>query len=437
MKDQTPVDAAASNIDLQRRKGLAKLTALWVAMAVPIASCGGGDDDPTPPPGGPSAPPGGGSSGGGSTTPPSTPPSTPPPAGPLRTTRLNTSAALASPWSFVFLPDGRVLVTEKAGQLVVLSADFKTKSNPLAGVPVVNANGQGGLLDIALDPDFTKPGSNWVYFTYAENGTGGSGTAVNRGRLDLASNQLLDVSRDPLIRQLPKTSSTNHYGSRLAFRSDKTLFVTFGEKQGETPAQDLSGTLGKVVRINRDGTIPADNPNLGAGARPGIWSYGHRNPQGAAVHPVTGELWVSEHGPQGGDEINISRAGQNYGWPNRSYGCNYGATNVDCLIGGGTHAPTYTEPVTWWPGPGNTPPYSSIAPSNIAFYTGSRFPEWQGNLLVGALANASIWRLTLDGETVTAREKIYDGERVRCIRQGPDGWIYFITDNGWLYRLDR
>jgi glucose/arabinose dehydrogenase len=402
--------SSAGEVDLQRRHGLARLTALWAAATVPLVSCGGG--------------------GGGGGTPP-------PPAGPRQVTRVNTSARLTAPWSFAFLPDGRVVVTQKAGTLVVLSADFSTRSNPFSGVPTVNADSQGGLLDIVLDPDYTTPGSNWVYFSYTEPDGAYLGTAVNRGRLDLTNNQLLDVSATPLFRQFPKTGIPAHYGSRLAFRGDGTLFITLGEKQSSNLAQDLTTTLGKVVRINRDGSIPTNNPNMGAGARPGIWSTGHRNPQGAAIHPGTGELWVSEHGPQGGDEINIARAGQNYGWPVRSYGCNYGATNPDCMIGGGTHAPTYTEPVTWWPGPGNTPPYNSIAPSAMVFYSGARFTEWQGNLLVGAQADMALWRLTLSGNTVTARERIWQGERVRCVREGPDGWIYFITDDGWLYRMSR
>ncbi|MBX3624997.1 MAG: PQQ-dependent sugar dehydrogenase [Rhizobacter sp.] len=413
MKRPPSQETSASAIDLQRRAGLARLTALCAAISVPLVSCGGGDS-PAPPP----------------------PPS--PPPGPPQTTRLNTTARLTAPWSFVFLPDGRVLVTLKAGQLAVLSADFRTIRTGFSGIPAVNTDSQGGLLDIALDPDYTTtPGSDWVYFSYSEPDGAFLGTAVNRGRLDLVNNQLLDVSRDPLFRQAPKTGIPAHYGSRLAFGGDKTLFITLGEKQSSNLAQDLTTTLGKVVRINRDGSIPGNNPNMGAGARPGIWSYGHRNPQGAAIHPTTGELWISEHGPQGGDEINIARAGQNYGWPLRSYGCNYGDTNANCMIGGGTHAPAYTEPVTWWPGPGNTPPYNSIAPSAIAFYTGPGFPAWQGSLLVGAQAGMALWRLTLSGNTVTARERIWEGERVRCVRQGPDGWIYFITDDGWLYRISR
>lgn len=407
MKRPPSQDISTSAVDLQRRAGLARLTALCAAISVPLVSCGGGDSSPPPPP---------------------------PPSPTPQITRLNTTARLTGPWSFAFLPDGRVLVTLKAGQLAVLSADFRTMRTGFSGIPAVNTESQGGLLDIVLDPDYTT-GSDWVYFSYAEPDGAFLGTAVNRGRLDLVNNQLLDVSRDPLFRQAPKTGIPAHYGSRLAFGRDKTLFITLGEKQSSNLAQDLTTTLGKVVRINRDGSIPDNNPNMGAGARPGIWSYGHRNPQGAAIHPSTGELWISEHGPQGGDEINIARAGQNYGWPLRSYGCNYGDTNADCMIGGGTHAPAYTEPVTWWPGPGNTPPYNSIAPSAIAFYTGAGFPAWQGSLLVGAQAGMALWRLTLSGNTVTARERIWEGERVRCVRQGPDGWIYFITDDGWLYRI--
>lgn len=430
-----PSPTSGSPIDLQRRSGLVRLSALWAAVSVPLMSCGGGDAPPPNIPPGPPAPPPGGGGGGGNTPPPPPPP--PPPPAPPQATRLNANARLSAPWSFAFLPDGRIVFTQKAGTLVVMRADFSALSGPFSGVPTVNADSQGGLLDIVLDPDYTIPGSNWVYFSYTEPDGAFLGTAVNRGRLDLTSNQLLDVSRDPLFRQFPKTGIPAHYGSRLAFGRDKTLFITLGEKQSPNMAQDLTTTLGKVVRINRDGSIPGNNPNMGAGARPGIWSLGHRNPQGAAIHPTTGDLWISEHGPQGGDEINIARAGQNYGWPVRSYGCNYGDTNANCLIGGGTHAPTYTEPVTWWPGPGNTPPYSSIAPSAIAFYTGTGFPEWQGSLLVGAQAGQALWRLTLSGDTVTARERIWEGARVRCVRQGPDGWIYFITDDGWLYRIAR
>ncbi len=334
-----------------------------------------------------------------------------------------------------FLPDRRMLVTLKGGSLVIISADGSTVT-PVSGVPAVNSNGQGGLLDVAVDPDFaTTP---WVYFSYSENGSGGSGTAVARAQLSGNTLQAPTV----IFRQQPKVSGDGHYGSRLVFRNDKTLFVTLGERQQGSPAQDLGKTLGKVVRIHRDGSIPTDNPSLGAGALPGIWSLGHRNPQGAALHPTTGELWQSEHGPQGGDEINISRAGQNYGWPNVSYGCNYGDPytgddNTGCRIGGtgGVHAPTYVEPLTYWV------PVSQ-APAGLAFYTGSLVPEWQGNLFMGALAGNGVWRLTLSGNTIVAREKLAFAElatRVRDVRQGPDGALYALTDGsgGRIVRIAR
>jgi aldose sugar dehydrogenase len=326
-----------------------------------------------------------------------------------------------------FLPDGRILVTQKGGSLVIVSANGQTVSAPLSGVPAVNAAGQGGLLDVALDPDYaTTP---WVYLSYSEPGSGAdagmTGTAVARGRL--VGNALQGV--EVIFRQSPKTNGDGHYGSRLVFGNDKTLFVTLGERQQGSPAQDLSGHLGKVVRINRDGSVPAGNPNFGLNTRPELWSVGHRNPQGAALNPATGELWVNEHGPQGGDEINISRAGSNYGWPNKSYGCNYGDPVGDaCRIGGGTHAPTYVEPLTYW-----VP--ISIAPSGMAFYTGSMFPEWRGNLFMGALAGQALWRVTLNGNTVVSREALFPGARVRDVRQGPDGALYLLTDN--IMRIAR
>lgn len=333
-----------------------------------------------------------------------------------------------------FLPDGRALVTLKGGALVIVSANGTNVSAPLSGVPAVNASGQGGLLDVAIDPDFaTTP---WVYLSYAEDGAGGSGTAVARGQL--VGNALQGTT--VIFRQSPKVGGSGHFGSRLVFRGDKTLFVTLGERQQGSPAQDLGQTLGKVVRINRDGSIPGDNPNLGGGALPGIWSLGHRNPQGAALHPTSGELWVSEHGPQGGDEINVSRSGNNFGWPNVSYGCNYGDSypgtdNTSCRIGGngGVHAPTYLEPLTYW-----VP--TSQAPAGLAFYTGDMFPEWNNNsLFMGALAGQALWRLTLSGNTISAREKILDpiGQRVRDVRQGPDGALYLLTDGGSILRIAR
>lgn len=380
------------------------------AVSILLLACGGGGSDapaPTPP------------------TPPEPPPTTAPKAVVL-------NDALSAPWGLAFLPDGRMLVTQKAGSMVILSADGATVQATLNNLPAVANAGQGGLLDVALDPDFAS--TPWIYWTYSEPGSGTeaglAGTAVARGRL--VGDVLQDIT--VIYRQVPKVSGSGHFGSRLAFRSDKTLFVTLGERQKGSPAQDLTTSLGKVIRINRDGSIPGNNPNLGvAGARPEIWSYGHRNPQGAAIHPDTGELWETEHGPQGGDELNIIRAGNNYGWPIRSYGCNYGDPVGDtCRIGGGTHAPDYTEPVSYW-----VP--TSIAPAGLMFYTGNRFPEWRGNAFFGALTGTALWRVALTGGQETSREKLFEtlGQRIRCVKQGPDGWLYLLTDGGQLVRIER
>lgn len=363
--------------------------------------------------------------GGGAAAAPASSP--PPPAMPqLGTLRSD----LASPWSLALLPDGQMLVTQRGGSLLRLSADAQRKTE-IVGLPKVDAAGQGGLLDIAIDPDFAS--TPWVYFSYSEPGSGAeagrSGTALARARLLGESLQELQV----IFRQSPKVSGGGHYGSRLAFARDKTLFITLGERQQDSPAQDLAQTLGKVVRVQRDGSLPADNPPLGAVARPGIWSLGHRNPQGAALHPDTGELWISEHGPQGGDEINIARAGANYGWPVKSYGCNYGdPVGEACRIGGGVHAPSYVEPLTFW-----VP--TSIAPSGLAFYTGNMFPEWRGQLFSGALAGQALWRLRLNGNSVVEREAMFGqlGERFRDVRQAPDGALLLLTDSGKLLRLAR
>ncbi|KQP13300.1 hypothetical protein ASF43_18325 [Pseudorhodoferax sp. Leaf267] len=353
----------------------------------------------------------------------------PPPAAP-QLTAVHTG--LQSPWGLALLPDGQMLVTQKAGSLLRLSADGRTTLATIAGVPAVAAAGQGGLLDVVVDPDYT-PAAGWIYLSYAEPGTGSeaglAGTAVLRARLQ--GDALVDAS--VIFRQAPKVAGGNHFGSRLVVARDKTLFVTLGERFLFDPAQDVTQTLGKVVRIARDGNAPADNPGFGAGARPGLWSIGHRNPQGAALHPDTGELWVSEHGPQGGDELNIARAGANHGWPLRSYGCPYGVTpSAACRYGGGVHAPDFVEPLTTWGPP-------STAPSGLVFYTGTLFPEWRGQLFSGSLAGQTLWRLTLDGNTVAAREAMFDtlGERFRDVRQAPDGALLLLTDSGKLMRLAR
>lgn len=393
-----------------RRTALARLSALWAAATMPplVSSCGGGSDVPAP---------------------------APPPSGQPRVVEL--LAGLASPWGLAFLPDGRMLVTQKAGTMVILSADGRRIESGLTGVPAVDSAGQGGLLDVVLDPDYAS--SQRVFWTFSEKDSvsGQSGTAVARGRLVGAALQEVRV----IFRQVPKVGGSGHYGSRLAFRGDKTLFVTLGERQQDDPsnpttlnAQSPANHLGKVVRIDRDGLFPADNPDFGPNAQPGLWSIGHRNPQGAAIHPTTGELWITEHGPQGGDELNRIVPGRNYGWPIRSYGCPYGSTPADssCWVGGGIHAPTYVEPVTYWV------PYS-IAPAGLTFYTGDKFPEWQGQALLGALAGTALWRVELNGSTVVQREELFKslGERIRCVRQGPDGWLYLLTDSGKLLRVER
>ncbi len=341
---------------------------------------------------------------------------------------------LSRPWALVFLPDGRMLVTERTGALRIVTPQGQA-SPPIAGVPAVDARGQGGLLDVALDPAFAS--NRTIYLSYAEAGSGAdagrNGTAVARGVLSADGTQLNAVQ--VIFRQTPKIASTAHFGSRLVFARDGTLFITLGDRYTERDAaQDLSNTLGKVVRIHTDGSVPADNPFVGrAGVRPEIWSYGHRNVQGAVLHPVTGELWTHEHGPQGGDEVNITRAGRNYGWPKISYGCEYGAPVGHCTpVGGATSAPGMEQPLTEW-----VP--VSIAPCGMAYYTGALFPGWRGNLFLGALAGQALWRLQLDGNRVVAREALLTdlGERIRDVRQAPDGALYLISDgaSAKIYRL--
>jgi glucose/arabinose dehydrogenase len=331
-----------------------------------------------------------------------------------------------------FLPDGRLLVTQKAGSLVIVSTDGQSVSPPLAGVPAVDASGQGGLLDVALDPQF---GTNRrVYIAYSELVGGANGTAVARGTLNAAATGLDNA--EVIFRQAPKKTGTSaHYGSRLVFRSDGSLFVTLGERSAYAgEAQSLSSQLGKVVRINPDGTLPADNPYAAQGGpAAAVWSLGHRNPQAAALHPTTGELWVSEHGPQGGDEVNVALPSSNFGWPNVSYGCNYGdPVGTGCRLGGGTHNAPYTAPVAYW--------YpTSTAPGGMMFYTGSRFPEWQGSLFVGGLAGRTLWRFVLNGNGIVGQEPFFAGQHeIRDVKQGPDGWIYLISRNaGQILRVER
>ena len=319
---------------------------------------------------------------------------------------------LDHPWGLAFLPDGEMLVTEKPGTLRRVAKDG-TVSKPLSGVPKVVAMGQGGLLDVALDPDFSS--NRLVYLTYSEPGEGGASTAVARGKL--GENGLDDV--EVIFRQEPKVQGGNHFGSRLAFAPDGTLFVTLGERFQFDPAQDLASDLGKIVRINPDGSIPKDNPFVGKeNARPEIWSYGHRNAQGAAIHPETGKLWETEFGPRGGDELNIPEAGSNYGWPVVSWGEHYNGKDIPDPP---TH-PEFADAIYHW--------NPVISPSGIAFYTADAIPAWKGNLLIAGLSEQAIVRLTLDGEKVTAEERIPMGARIRDVRQAADGSVYALTDEG-------
>ncbi len=349
---------------------------------------------------------------------------------------VTVAEGLQHPWGLAFLPDGRLLFTERAGTMRTVQPDGSGLSSPIAGLPAVVVAGQGGLLDVALDPDFAN--TPWIYWSYVESGGASTaGTAVARGQL--VGNTMTGVT--VLYRQIPKVTGDGHFGGRLAFAPDGRLLITLGERMLEDPAapgtlyaQNLGNSLGKVVRLERDGNIPPDNPNLGGGALPELFSFGLRNPQGAAIHPSTGELWVADHGPQGGDEINVIQAGDNHGWPLVSYGCPYGSpVGNACWVNGGTHAPNYVEPLTTW-----TP--TSTAPSGMAFYTGSRYPSWTGQLFVGALAGEALWRLTLSGNTVTSRTAMFVNRlgRIRDVRQGRDGWLYLLTDetNGRILRLE-
>lgn len=329
------------------------------------------------------------------------------------------ASGLEHPWGLAFLPDGRMLVTERPGRLRIVSSDGSL-SAPLGGLPDIWARGQGGLLDLALAPDFAT--SRLVYLTFAEPGPGGASTAVARGRLEgdaLAGTEVI-------FRQRPKIDHRNHFGGRLAFAPDGTLFVTLGDRFQFDPAQDVGNHIGAIVRINADGGVPSDNPFIGrVGAQPEIWSYGHRNVQGAAIHPGTGQLWINEHGPRGGDEVNVIRRGGNYGWPLVSWGRHYHGPNIPDP----PTRPDLVAPIHHWS--------PSIAPSGMAFYTGDAFPSWRGNVFVGALVAEALIRLTLDGERVTGEERIGLGARIRDIRQGPDGLLYVLTDesDGRVLRL--
>jgi glucose/arabinose dehydrogenase len=332
---------------------------------------------------------------------------------------------LNHPWGLAFLPDGTLLVSERPGNLRLVSPNGEI-SAPLQGLPRIDHKGQGGLLDVVLDPDYARNGQ--LYFSYSEPGKSGktNSTAVASARIK--GGQLVDVTR--IFSQQPKVKSNAHFGSRLVFGRDGTLFITLGDRYSRMhDAQTLDNHQGKVVRINTDGSVPADNPFVNTqGARPEIWSYGHRNVQGAAIHPQTGELWSGEHGAQGGDELNITRAGINYGWPVVTYGEDYGGGK----IGQGFKKPGMATPVYYW--------LPSLATAGLTFYTGDQFPNWQGDLLVASLKAQTLSRLDIEQGRVLHEERLLKselGKRLRHVVQGPDGYLYLLTDeaNGAILRL--
>jgi glucose/arabinose dehydrogenase len=331
---------------------------------------------------------------------------------------------LVNPWSVAFLPDGRMLVTELAGRLRLVGQGFQLDPKPIEGLPELVAQGQGGLFDVVLHPQYAQNG--WIYWAYNAPGPGGWGTALARGKL--LGHRMTEVQ--VLFSMLPKTRSSHHFGGRIVFDKSGMLYLTLGDRGDKARAQKLDDHAGSVIRLHDDGRVPANNPFVrGAGAFTEKWTLGNRNIQGAALHPVTGELWTHEHGPQGGDEVNVMRSGLNYGWPVITYGVEYG---LGSKIGEGQTKPGMVQPVHVW--------VPSIAPSGMAFVSGSQFPQWQGDLLVGALRGQMLVRLMLSGEKVIKEERLLQGRlgRIRDVRMGPDGFVYLLTDDaqGALLRLE-
>jgi len=342
---------------------------------------------------------------------------------------VTVAEGLKNPWGLAFLPGGKMLVTERPGQLRVLGSDGKL-SEPVAGLPAVDARGQGGLLDVGLDPAFAR--NQTIYWSYAEpREPGVNNTAVAKGTLVDGSVPRVD-NVQVIYHQAPSLSSPLHFGSRLIFARDGTLFVTQGERsiiEGRMQAQRMDGLLGKIVRINTDGSVPNDNPFVGKdGVRPEIWSLGHRNIQSAALHPATGELWEVEHGTRGGDEINIARKGKDYGWPTIAYGIEYRGGPI---TGGITAEEGMEQPLYYWD--------PVIGPSGMVFYTADAFPAWKGSLFIGGHATSDLVRVSLDGEKVVGEERLLREQkaRIRDVRQGPDGALYLLTDSasGQLLKL--
>jgi glucose/arabinose dehydrogenase len=327
------------------------------------------------------------------------------------------ASGLANPWAIAFLPDGRMLVTERAGRLRLV-AKGGTLSPPIAGLPEIFARGQGGLHDVIVDRDFANNGT--IYFCFAMPVSGGAQTALARARLNDGNPPRLDGVK-VIFQQEGPPSSGNHFGCRIVQARDGNLFLTTGDHfRYRDDAQNLGNHIGKVIRVTTDGGVPQDNPFVKrAGAKPEIWSYGHRNMQGAALNPQSGKLWTHEHGARGGDEVNITEAGKNYGWPVITWGIDYSGAK----IGVGTQQAGMEQPVKYW--------VPSIAPSGMAFYTGDLFPKWRGSLFVGALAGQMLVRLDVNGEKVGNEERLLQNlrERIRDVRQGPDGALYLATDN--------
>lgn len=344
--------------------------------------------------------------------------------------RLTTvTEGLDRPWGLAFLPDGRMLVTERPGRLRVVAGDGRLDPAPVAGLPRVDAQGQGGLLDVVLHPKYRDNG--WIYWSYAQrDAAGNNGTEVARGRLAGGPGAWRMEGVEVIFRMAPKTNAGHHFGARLVFDRDGLLYVTLGDRGEMARAQKLDDHAGKILRLTDDGRPAPGNPFIGdAQAKPEIFSLGNRNVQGAALHPQTGVLWAHEHGPQGGDELNIIRPGVNYGWPTITYGVNY---VTGTRIGEGTARAGMAQPVKYW-----TP---SPAISGMAFYDGDRFPKWRGNVLIGALRGQSLIRVRLDGEKFVDDEFMLTGSlpRVRDVRVGPDGLVYLLTDlpNGAILRLE-
>ncbi|MYD13630.1 MAG: PQQ-dependent sugar dehydrogenase [Gemmatimonadetes bacterium] len=323
------------------------------------------------------------------------------------------------PWSIAFLPGGDILVTEKVGRLRIIR-DGKLLPDPVPGIPEVLVRGQGGLMDVVPHPDFANNRIMYLSYSKSVQGLRAGTTVVARGTFENDRFTLMDEIFTAV------SDGSSHYGCRIAFDSEGYLFLSVGDRQARTigdltahPAQDISLHQGVIVRLHDDGSVPDDNPFVGqAGARPEIWSYGHRNPQGLVIHPETDAVWLTEHGPQGGDEVNVSTAGANYGWPVIGYGVNYGSGTA---IHGGTHAEGMEQPLHFW--------VPSIGVSGLAFYHGDKFPEWRGSLFAGGLSGGRVDRLTIEGGRVTGRETVFEGRgRVRDVREGPDGYIYIALE---------